>query len=278
MDFNGRTVWITGGGSGIGLATGKRFALRGAHVTIFDMRLRDDVLLELEASRRFSALPVHSFVMDVTDSEQVKRIFTLAAKNNGAPDLVLNSAGIISAVPFEKLSYDEWDRVLRVNLHGSRNVASAAHGLIKPGGRIAFVASLAGIAGGYGYAAYSASKFAVVGLAEVLRVEWKPKGINVSVICPPEVETPMVVEERKFRPDATTEMKLFAGTLTVDEAATAIVNGLRRERFMIVPGARGKLTYFLARLLPKFLVHWVADRLVARALARRKPEEPRPRP
>lgn len=269
MDFNGKHVWITGGASGIGLAIGKRFAAAGAHVTVFDLRLRDEAMLELDGARRFSATPIRSYVMDVADPEQVRRLFNLAARENGKPVLVFNSAGIASAVEFDRLSYDEWDRVIRVNLYGSRNVASAALPLLEPGARLALIASLAGIAGGYGYAAYAASKFGVVGLAEVLRVEWKPRGIEVSVICPPEVETPMVQAERKFRPAATSDMKLFAGTLTVDEAADAIVSGLERGRYMIVPGGKGKLTYLLTKFLPRMLTHRVADVIVTRALARK---------
>lgn len=269
MKFNGRNVWITGGASGIGLEVGKRFAAGGAHVTVFDLRLRDEAMIELDKARRFSAVPIRSYVMDVADSEQVKRLFNLAAKETGKPDLVFNSAGIVSAVEFERLSYDEWDRVIRVNLYGSRNVASAALPLLQPGARLALMASLAGIAGGYGYAAYAASKFGVVGLAEVLRVECKPKGIDVSVICPPEVDTPMVREERKTRPVATTDMKLFAGTLTVDEAADAIVSGLGAGRYLIVPGGKGKMTYLLSKYLPRWITHVVSDGIVRKALAKK---------
>lgn len=269
MDFNGKSVWITGGASGIGLEIGKRFAAAGAHITVFDLRLRDEAMLDLDKARRFSAVPVRSYVLDVADGEQVKRLFNLAARETGKPDLVFNSAGLVGAVEFDRLSYDEWDRVIRVNLYGSRNVASAALPLLEPGARLALMASLSGITGGYGYAAFAASKFGVVGLAEVLRVEWKPKGIAVSVICPSEVDTPAAREERKVRPVATTDMKLFAGTLTVDEAADAIVSGLERERYMIVPGAKGKLTYWLTRLLPAFITHRVADAIVRRALARK---------
>lgn len=270
MKFNGKHVWITGGASGIGLAIGKRFAAGGAHVTVFDLRLRDEALLELDGARRFSATPVRGYVMDVADSEQVRRLFNLAAKENGKPDLVFNSAGIVSAVEFDRLSYDEWDRVIRVNLYGSRNVASAVLPLLAPGARFALMASLAGIAGGYGYAAYAASKFGVIGLAEVLRVEWKPRGIDVSVVCPPEVDTPMVQEERKFRPTATTDMKLFAGTLTVDEAADSIVAGLKSGRYLIVPGGKGKMTYLLTKYLPRLVTHRVADAIVTRALAKKQ--------
>lgn len=269
MDFNGRNVWITGGASGIGLAVARRFAARGAYVSVFDLRVRDEVMLELDNARRFSAIPVRTFVLDVTDSERTARLFALAAREGGAPDLVFNSAGITSAGEFERLSYDEWDRVMRVNLYGSRNVASAALPLIAPGGRLALVAALAGVAGGYGYAAYAASKFGVVGLAEVLRVEWKPKGIGVSVICPSEVDTPAAREERKTRPVATQALKLLTGVITVDEAADEIIDGLARDRYMIVPGRKGRIGYLVAKFLPLRLLHLLADRVVARAMARK---------
>lgn len=268
MDYNGKNVWITGGASGIGMAAGQRFAARGAHVTVFDLRLRDEALAALDQARRFSARPVTGYSLDVSDAEQVRRQFEAAAREQGAPALVFNCAGILSAVEFERLGFDEWDRVIRVNLYGSRNVAAAALPLLAPGTRLALMASLAGIAGGYGYAAYAASKFGVVGLAEVLRVEWKPRGVEVSVVCPPEVETPMVQEERRFRPAATGDMKLFAGSLALDEAADEIVAGLVDGQYLVVPGSRGKLTYLMTKFLPRGVTQRVADTIVARALAR----------
>ncbi|MFP5383167.1 MAG: SDR family NAD(P)-dependent oxidoreductase [Gammaproteobacteria bacterium] len=269
MDFNGKSVWITGGASGIGLAAARRFAARGAYVTVFDLRISDQIRIDLDNARRFSAIPVRSFVLDVTDGERTARLFSLAAKEGGAPDLVLNSAGITSAGEFERLSYDEWDRVVRVNLYGSRNVASAALPLIKPGGRLALVAALAGVAGGYGYAAYAASKFGVVGLAQVLRLEWKPRGVGVSVICPAEVDTPAAREERKTRPVATSALKLLTGVMTVDDAADEIIDGLARDHYMIVPGRKGRVAYLVAKFLPLRFLHLLADRVVARANARK---------
>jgi NAD(P)-dependent dehydrogenase (short-subunit alcohol dehydrogenase family) len=266
MRFDGSTVWITGGGSGIGLALGKRLAQLGAGVTLFDRTLRPAVLLEVGAAAR-SAVPCDGHVLDVTDPASIATAFAAAAHKGGSPDLVVNSAGIVSAVEFERISAAEFDRVLRVNLYGSFNVAKAALDYLGAGTRLALVASLAGVAGGYGYSAYATSKFGVVGLAEVLRVELRPRGIGVSVICPPEVQTPMVEQEKAVRPLATGRMKLFAGSLTVEEAVDGIVAGLAAEDFLIVPGARGKLTYYLAKLLPRSLAQKVADRMVDQALA-----------
>lgn len=88
-------------------------------------------------------------------------------------------------------------RDVEVNLIGSRNFSAAVLPLMTPGAQLALIASLAGLVPNYGYAAYSASKFGVVGLAGCLRLEYRPKGIDVCVVCPPGVETPMVTEERR---------------------------------------------------------------------------------
>ena len=84
---------------------------------------------------------------------------------------------------------------------------------------------LAGVVSNYGYAAYSSSKFGVVGLATALRIECKTRGICVSVICPPEVETPMVEEERRTAPAVTMQTKQFAGTVTLDDLCTQVLRG-----------------------------------------------------
>ncbi|MBI3395523.1 MAG: SDR family NAD(P)-dependent oxidoreductase, partial [Spirochaetia bacterium] len=265
-DFNGKTVYITGGGSGIGLETGKRLLAGGARLVVFDLKVSDAALKALRSVRPADKTSVRDYKLDVTDQDKVIKAFLKAAKDFGSPDVVFNSAGIVSAVETMRLKHDEWDRVIRVNLYGSKNVARAAGEVLKPGGRLALVASLAGIVGSYGYPAYSASKFGVVGLAQVLRMEWKPKGLGVSVICPPEVETPMVVTERQTRPKVVGALKAFAGTLTVEAAVAAILQGLEREQFLIIPGGRAKLTNFLVRFAPLWLNHAIADGIVAKAL------------
>ena len=99
----------------------------------------------------------------------------------------------------------------------------------------------------YGYAAYSSSKFGVVGLASALRIECKTQGIVVSAICPPEVPTPMVDEERRTAPAVTMQTKQFAGTVTLPDLCRQVMHGLERDRFMIVPGSwRARFTVFMA--------------------------------
>ena len=234
-----RTTLITGGASGIGRRLAELLEERGEQVVVLDRALGTDV----------------------RDAAAVK-----AAVDAARPRLVVNSAGIQLARPFTELTEDEYRRVVEVNLLGSRNVAAAAWPHLRDGGHLVLVASLAGLTPLYGYAAYSASKYGVVGLAEVLRLEGRPEGIRVSCVCPPEVETPMVEEERRTMSPATQALKGFAGTLGVDAAARQILAGIDRGAFMIVPGRRGRATRLLTRYAPQRIAHAVADRAVAKAL------------
>jgi NAD(P)-dependent dehydrogenase (short-subunit alcohol dehydrogenase family) len=244
------------GASGIGLGVARALSDRGALVSSFDIRPRES---HTNAEAHFA-----SYALDVTDAVACEHVFAQAVRDGGAPQLVFHSAGVGLAVPFEELEYEQWDRVLRVNLYGARNVCAAALPFLQAGCQLALMGSLAGFVGTYGYAAYSASKFGVLGLAEVLRIELKPRRIAVSVVCPPEVETPMVAEERKIRPEATTAMKRFAGLLTVEETTRAIVSGLEAGRYLILPGLKGQGTYLLSKLLPVAVSHYIADRIVMR--------------
>ncbi|MBP6683695.1 MAG: SDR family NAD(P)-dependent oxidoreductase, partial [Halioglobus sp.] len=158
--------------------------------------------------------------------------------------------------------------VMRVNVFGSRNFVDAVLPYLRPGARLALVASMAGFAANYSYAAYCASKFAVVGLGRVLRLELRPGDIDVSIICPPEVDTPMVVEEAKTMHPVSRTLKDLGGSLSLEEAMKGILAGLDAGRHVIIPGFKAKLTYFCNRYLPDFIMNGVVDRIVRSVLAR----------
>lgn len=268
-----RRVYLTGGGSGIGLRLAELLAARGARLALFDLRLPDEALRRVEAGSARSERRVRGYLADVTDAGAVARAFRRAAEEIGPPDLVFHGAGISCPRTFADLSQEDFERVVRVNLFGTRNVAAAALPLLRPGSKLAFVASLAALAPGYGYTAYGASKAGVLAFAEALRSELAPHGIAVAVVCPPEVATPLVAWARTVRPAPTERLTRFAGSLGLDEACEAILRGLEGRRFLVIPGRRAKLAYLLSRALPKRLAHALADRIVARALAERPPPE-----
>jgi short-subunit dehydrogenase len=115
----------------------------------------------------------------------------------------------------------------------------------------------------YGYAAYGASKFALRGLAEALRAELKPEGIRVSIIYPPDTDTPMLADESQSKPAATQAIAGSGGLLSADDVAQAMVRGIERGAFVIAPGAQMALLARLHSLLLP-LLNWHFDRIIRR--------------
>ena len=262
-----KTFYVTGGMSGLGKALASEYLMRGADVAIFDLCVDENVLGELENSRRTGAQKIVAYSASVTDFEALQSAVEQAELAIGKPELAVNCAGIQRAAPFDQLSQEHFEQVVQVNLFGSRNFANAVLPRMGAGSRLALVASMAGFAANYSYAAYSASKFAVVGLGKVLRLEYQPKGIGISLICPPEVDTPMVVEEQKNMHPVSRKLKSLSGSLSVEDAIRGILSGLDAERSVIVPGGKAKLTYYCNRYLPDFVMNWFVDRIVRSVLS-----------
>ena len=260
-----RRAFITGGGSGIGLRLAEQLLERGTSLAVFDLALRAEVRQQLGKLAEGTGATCSFHEVDLRDRPGLDRAVAEAIAAVGTPDLAANSAGVQVCKTFEALTGEEFDGVLDVNLGGSRNFAAAVLPHMARGSRLALIASLAGIVANYGYAAYNASKFGVVGLAGALRLEYKPRGIGVSLICPPEVETPMVDAERATGDPISLKLKEFSGTLSLEQACAEILDGLEAGRWMIVPGRRARLTRRLGQILPG-LMNAVSDRMVARAL------------
>ncbi|MDF3936611.1 SDR family NAD(P)-dependent oxidoreductase [Pseudomonas citronellolis] len=260
-----RVAFISGGGSGIGLQIAKALAAEGASLALFDLKVDKAVLDELRALCQRPQQKVEAFLVDITQTAEVDAAVEAAVGTVGVPDFAFNSAGILRTALFTELPAETFELVVRINLFGSRNFAAGVLRHMQRGGYLALVASLSGIMGGYTQAAYSASKFGVVGLAEVLRLEQKPNGIDVSVICPGEIATPLLTYERQHGSKVTEALNGAAGILTVEEAVEGILAGLRRREFMITPGLRARLLRGMARKTSS-LMRWITDQTLARAL------------
>lgn len=258
------TLLITGAGSGLGLRLAELYAQRGHAVIALDLRFDDDARARLEGA---TAGRLHTEEIDVRDGSSVESAVVRGVEALGAPGLAINCAGVQDAALFEDLSEDAFRRVIDINLIGSRNVAAAVLPRLAPHGHLVLIASMAGLVANYGYAAYGASKYGVVGLGQVLRIEQRPRRIDVSVVCPPEVETPMVDHERRTMLPATKALKEMAGTLELEPAVREIMRGVDRRRPVIVPGTAARRTLLLTRFLPRRVINTVTDRIVRRALA-----------
>lgn len=262
-------VYITGAGSGIGQELAKRHIRQGASLALFDLRFSESAKQILEKERQHNQQTIVYFEADVTDLVALKNCVEEASAQAGMPDLAVHCAGIQDSKLFHQMSQQDYEKLVTINLFGSRNFAEACIPWLEKNSResrLVFVASMAGIVGNYGYAAYCSSKFAVVGLAQVLRLELAPKSVRVQVICPPEVDTPMVHEEHKSIHPVTLKLKLLAGSLELEFAIDQIMKGLSSKRFYIIPGKLARFTYWLSRLVPVRLTNLVVDRFVATEL------------
>lgn len=265
------TMWknavISGGGSGLGLRMAEECLLAGGRVALLDLNFGEAAMAKLtRAAGGNLAGRVWCFQVDVRKGDEVAKAAASAVQALGSIDLALNSAGVQYVAEFEKISEETFRRVIEINVMGSRNFAAGVLPHMNPGSQLALIASLAGFTTAYGYTPYNASKYAVVGLAGALRLECVPRGITVSCVCPPEVETPMVDEERKMSPKATAKLKEFAGTLQVEPAVREIIAQLLARKFIVIPGVRARFAYRLARFVPG-LLNRISDGIVRKALA-----------
>ena len=252
-DLNQRNVFITGGSSGIGLAAAKQLAALGANIVIFS-RNQERLIhaaKEIEGARKDSDVRVQYLPLDVSDNTMTKDVMERAVDKMGPPDILINSAGISSPNYFENITYDQFAGTLTINLFGTRNtIAALLPHMKEKGGHIINVSSVAGFVGVFGFTDYSASKFGMIGFSESLRSECKQFGILVSVLCPPDTDTPMLAAENVNKPAETKAVSETGGLLSADYVARTMIKGIGKKRFMIIPGVMGKMTYLAKRLLP----------------------------
>lgn len=260
-DFGGKVVYITGGSSGIGLALAKLVAAKGASTVIFARRQQvlEAALSEVRAAGSSAGQKHACFSLDVSNREQVRSVMSGAVAACGVPDVLVNCAG--RAIPryFEDISYEQFDETLKVDMYGTWNTASILVPLMKQrGGYIVNVSSIVGFVGIFGYTDYAAAKFAVIGFSEALRSELKRYDIAVSVLCPPDTDTPGFIEENKTKPPETKAISASANLMRPADVAGALLKGMAKKEFIIIPNADGRFTYIMKRLLPG-LVEMVTD-------------------
>ncbi len=255
-DFTLRNVYITGGSAGIGLAVARQMAKRGANILLF-ARTRhklEAALREVQRERVSSDQRFGYRVLDVCEPAMVQAVMGEAAQTFGPPGVLINCAGRAIPHAFEDIPFTQFDETVRINLYGTWNtVAALVPAMYTAGGSIVNVASMAAFMGVFGYSDYCASKFGVVGLSEVLRQELRRYGISVHVLCPPDTDTPGFAVENLTKPPETKAISAGARIMTADEVARALIRGMERGRFMIIPGLEGKLAYFMKRHFPTVL-------------------------
>jgi NAD(P)-dependent dehydrogenase (short-subunit alcohol dehydrogenase family) len=202
--------------------------------------------------------------LDVTLVDDVRRVVDHVRAQYGRIDYFYNNAGIAMACETRDMTYERWQRIVDINLWGViYGVQEAYQVMIEQGsGHIVNVASMAGIVGNVTAPAYTTTKFAVVGLSNVLRIEAAPLGVNVSLVCPASVDTGIRDTTPFFNVDREAYLKVleesrktqwFAKMWDVETAARYIVDEVAKNAFMILLPPAAKKIWCIARIFPSYV-------------------------
>jgi NAD(P)-dependent dehydrogenase (short-subunit alcohol dehydrogenase family) len=257
-NLQGRRVLITGAASGIGRATAIRAGAGGAALILTDINAVGlaAVADELKAA---GADVVHSAAADLTDLAAVQRFGDDVHARGGSVDVVMNIAGISAWGSVDKLEHRQWRAMIEVNLMGPIHVIET---FVPPmiaagrGGWLVNVSSAAGLIGLPWHAAYSASKFGLRGVSEVLRFDLRQHGIGVSLVCPGGVATPLA--ETVEIAGMNTESPVFRRfhdrfvkrAVSPEAAAKAILGGVAAKRYYVYTSADIRAIHFAERVVP----------------------------
>ena len=256
----GKVVLITGAGSGIGRTTALAFARRGAEIVIAD--ISREGAEETRALCEAEGVAAHVEQVDVSDAGAMERFAAHVAERYGAPDVLVNNAGIGMAGPLLETGTADWERVLDVNLwgviHGCR-LFGAQMTKRGEGGHIVNLSSMAAFMPSVILPAYATSKAAVLRMSECLRAELAPHGVGVSAICPGVIDTPITSrtrfvgvsgEEERERRDSSRRLYARRG-YSPESVAAAIVDAVEKDRAVVSVSPEAKIARWLYQLAPK---------------------------
>jgi 3-dehydrosphinganine reductase len=249
--IEGSHMIVTGGSSGIGLSLAVELSKRGANVTII---ARDKGKLKLarekiESVKKNENQLILDYSVDVSDYKSVTlSIEDSINKNSGKIDVLIASAGDTRPERFDDIDISNFNHLMKVNYLGSVYCTKTVIPFMKEKnrGRIIYVSSLVGLMGYPSYSGYSASKFALRGLAESLALEYCPWNINFSISIPPNVDTPMYKEEEKIKPPETKALEGEHSVASAEDIALSIIDSLKSYKFFIPYGMDGTLVSWVA--------------------------------
>ena len=267
-EFKGKTAVITGASSGIGKALAYEFSRRGCNVVLGARQ--EERLIEIVEDIRSGGANAAFVVTDVTKEEDCKKLIDTAVRNFGGIDILICNAGISMRAIFDEVDLDVLRRLMDVNFWGCVYCTKYALPYIQSSaGSIVGVSSVAGLHGLPGRTGYSASKYAMTGFLDTIRVENLKKGVHVMVACPGFTATnvrfvALTADGSQQGETPRKEEKM----MTPEEVASRIANGIYRRKRLLLMEFEGRATNFIKKLSAPFL-----DRMFYSAMAK-EPDSP----
>lgn len=250
IDFKHKVVVVTGATGGIGRALSWRFASAGARIVLLD--LDEEQLSAVQNQIERSGADVLSIVCDISDAQQCQHAVQEVVDHFGGIDLLINNAGVSHRSRFEDTDLSVFERMMAVNYFGTLYCTKAAlPSLIERKGAIITLSSTGGFAPMIGRVGYSASKHALHGLFESLRLELKEKGVHVMIVCPGATATDM---HKSMLAGDGSIISVSAGNTqkmaTPQEVAEAIFHGAQHQNRLVIHSRMSKLSWFYWKFFP----------------------------
>ncbi len=257
MSFTQQLALVTGAGSGIGRATAIRLAQLGARVIICDRNPQS--LQETQALLQQQGAQVYSEVADVSDWQAMQDLATRVHQQYGVLDILVNNAGVATSGDFLSTPIDDWNWVFSINVmgvvHGCKAFGAAM--AERGSGHIVNIASAAGYYAAPEMSAYSASKHAVMGLSESLRIELAEFNVGVSAICPGVINTNIVSAMRTNGQLVAAQSKIVdiykKRNYGPEGVAEAIISAIKHNRAVVPVSPEAWVLYAGKRLMPEMM-------------------------
>ncbi len=254
QQFHGKIALICGGSKGMGKEIAKLMIKMGASVVLIarNQNSLTKTVQECEALKKNQNQKIVSIACDTTDSSKLKPLLEDFILTSGVPDYLINTVGYVYPKYVQDYTLSDFQQNMRINYEGVLVpiLILLPHFMKKKKGHIVSTSSIMGYCGIIGYSTYCPTKFAIVGLSEALRHELKPYNINVSVLYPPDTDTPGLEKEAETKPKECLILSENAKLLSPTQVAESLIKGIIKKKFQIFPGD-SKLYWHLYRLIPR---------------------------
>lgn len=261
LPLKDKTAFISGGSRGIGRAVAIEFVTMGGSVCIIARNARDleSAARELSDARLDESQRIATISCDTTDMARLRPAMEKYMAEYGTPEYLMNFVGYAYPNSIDRLTYDDFRKNMEVNYYGQLApiLVMLPRYKAEQSGHIVTCSSVLGFLGMTGYATYAPTKYAIVGLTESLRNELKPFGVRFSILFPPDTDTPGFEKENETKPAEVMIMSEGGGLMSARDVARALVKGVMKKSFYILPG-QSRLLWSVARHFPR-LTHRIMD-------------------